>query len=291
MDPVYAAKKFFTEMKKLGTGRDSRLPWFVAQDIQRSAYDGDPYPYGSNYQQYWDEAQAIFSGLTQNTSAGMDYAPGKGGWRKPSVPGLGWSNTHDYRAPIGTPIYAVSDGTIIESRAVTSGGSDGNGLYSTPYRSYGETIAMRTASGDIFRYAHLSPGTRMGTGPVTGGTMIGRTGNTGNSSGPHLHMDVNGNYDAMGWLRQHGVSLSKGAANIKWDNTIANLHKGEAVLTEDLNTKFKQGVDRFAEGPSSTYNVNMYVTEATVDVDELVGKTVTAIRRIEMRKPQSRNKA
>jgi len=283
-NPEYAAGKFFSTLKGV-VNRGDMSPWLAAQAVQRS-FD----PTGSNYQQYWDNAQAIFKGLSASAATG-GYVSGSGGWRKPSVPGKGWVNTHDYRNAIGSPLYAVSDGVITESRAITSGGSPGNGLYSTPYRSYGETIAMRTASGDIFRYAHLSPGARYVTPGqrVKGGSLIGRSGNTGNSSGPHTHFDVNGDYNASGWLAGKGVALSKGAMNIKWDNTVANLHKGEAVLTEDINRQFREGVRKFAEGPNAQYNLHMSVKGADINVDELVDKTMTAFRRMELRRPQSRS--
>lgn len=222
---------------------------------------------------------------------GGGYISGSGGWHKASIPGRGWSNTHDYRNPIGSPLYAASDGMVVESRAITSGGSPGNGKYSTPYRSYGETILLRTASGDLLRYAHLSPGQRfVKSGQrVKGGALIGKSGETGNAWGPHTHFDVNGDYNASGWMNKHGISLRKGAQNIKWDNTIANLHKGEGVLTEDINNQFKQGVKRFAEGPDAEYNLYMTVNGSNVKVDELVNKTMTAMRRLEMRKPKSRS--
>lgn len=244
-DPEYAARKFFATLKGV-EGRKNMDPWLAAQAVQRS-FD----PTGSNYRQYWDNAQAIFGGLKASDVA-AGYIPGAGGWKKPSSPGKGWMNTHDYRNAIGSPLYAVSDGTIVESRAITSGGSPGNGLYSTPYRSYGETIAMRTASGDIFRYAHLSPGGRFVREgqEVRGGALIGRSGNTGNSSGPHTHFDVNGDYNASGWLASKGIALRKGAANINYDGVPAILHKNEAVLTEDLNSQFKQGVANFSDPES-----------------------------------------
>ena len=289
-DPRYAATRFFSALRGV-QNRGDMAPWLAAQAVQRS-FD----PTGSNYRQYWDNAEAIFSnGLVKDKQGnwiaqalGGGFTQGSGGWHRPSVPGKGWSNTHDYRNGIGSPLYAASDGVITDSRAITSGGSAGNGLYSTPYRSYGETIAMRTASGDILRYAHLNPGgryVRVGQ-RVKGGALIGRSGNTGNSSGPHTHFDVNGNYNASGWMQARGISLSKGAANVRWDNTIANLHKGEAVLTEDLNKKFHQGVDNFANGGNSEYN--FYISGDGLDPDAVADKVIEKIKRTEARKPRSR---
>lgn len=289
-NPTYAATKFFNALKGI-EDRANMSPWLAAQAVQRSAFAD-----GSNYEKYWDNAQAIFNGMAGGSGvAGAGFVSGSGGWHKASVAGKGWGNSHDYHNGPGSPLYAASDGTVVDSRAITSGGSPGNGVFTAPngqpYRSYGETIAIRTASGDILRYAHLSPGKRyVNAGQqVKGGSLIGLSGWTGNATGPHTHFDVNGDYNAKGWMDAHGISLSKGAQNIKWDNTIANLHKGEAVLTEDINNQFRKGVKRFAEGPDSQYNLYMTVNGANLDEDKLAAKTMTAIRRHEQRKPQSRS--
>jgi murein DD-endopeptidase MepM/ murein hydrolase activator NlpD len=238
-DPEYASKKFFEGLKGLGGGRNSMTPWAAAQAVQRSAYAD-----GSNYLQYWDNAQAIFKDGLERTKSGngqMIYAPGQGGWSKASIPGKGWRNTHDYANGIGSPLFAVNDGRIIESRAITSGGSPGNGEYATPYRSYGETVLLQLADGTKVRYAHLDPNTRIGTGPVKGGTLIGKSGNTGNSSGPHTHFDINGDYNASGWFQKHGIGLKTGGYT-KTDG-MANLHKDEVVVSPKMTAKLYQGIE------------------------------------------------
>lgn len=217
------------------------------------------------------------------------YLSGPGGWHKPMRTGS-FTNTHDVPVPVGTPVYAIGNGRIVESRYITSGGSPGNGQIAPngqPYRSYGETMVL-DVGGTRFRYAHLAPGSRRGLGPVTGGSQIARSGNTGNSSGPHLHMDVNGSYIASSWLASRGISLSKGAANINFDNTIANLHKGEAVLTRDLNQKFHQGVENFANGGNSEYNITVNVAGTNASPEEIAREVKKVIEKDDKRKPQSR---
>ncbi len=83
----------------------------------------------------------------------------------------------DYGAPIGTPIRSVADGTI------TFAGWKG---------ANGRLIAIRHANGYTTYYAHLSriakgitPGKR-----VTKKTIIGDVGNSGRSTGPHLHFGM-----------------------------------------------------------------------------------------------------
>ena len=102
----------------------------------------------------------------------------------------------DLDAPVGTPIYAVADGLIELTRY-------GEAMLGTDvlliFRPTPElaTYLRRIGSGDedgvlFANYAHLSavyvePGQR-----VTGGTLIGRTGATGNADQkyPHLHFEI-----------------------------------------------------------------------------------------------------
>lgn len=89
----------------------------------------------------------------------------------------------DYGAPIGTPIRAVGDGTI--ANAERRGGA-------------GNMISLRHNSIYKTNYMHLSrfaKGIRPGV-KVKQGDLIGYVGNTGLSSGPHLHFEMwqNGRY-------------------------------------------------------------------------------------------------
>ena len=261
----------------------------MAGSIMRSLMFGIMKNVDSKYQGAKARAMAsAASGATTGAFPGK-YVPGQGGWQKPSIPGLGWTNTHDYRAGEGTPIFAPSDGVITRSMAITSGGSAGNGLYATPYRSYGETIQIRMADGNVMNFGHLMPGGRYVSAgqSVKGGALIGRSGNTGNSSGPHLHMDIGGNENASGYLASRGIALAKGAANINFDNTPAILHKNEAVLTEDINRQFKQGVANFANGGNNEYTFIVNPSEG-MDENALADKVIRKWKAEEARKPQSR---
>ena len=92
-------------------------------------------------------------------------------------PILGANRPHlaiDYGAPTGTPVQAVANGTV------TSAGWDGG---------YGNLVQIRHSGGLGTGYAHLSsisPGIRAGTA-VSQGDIIGRVGQTGLATGPHLH--------------------------------------------------------------------------------------------------------
>ncbi len=84
----------------------------------------------------------------------------------------------DFRARVGTPVYAPGDG-IIKHAANKPGG-------------FGLTIEIDHDFGYLTRYAHLSgfaEGIRPGT-KVSRGDLIGYTGRTGRVNGPHLHYEV-----------------------------------------------------------------------------------------------------
>ena len=83
----------------------------------------------------------------------------------------------DYAAPMGTPVRAVGDGTVL------SAGWGGGG---------GNTVKIRHNSVYTTAYLHLSkfgPGIRAGV-RVSQGQVIGYVGSTGTSTGPHLDYRV-----------------------------------------------------------------------------------------------------
>lgn len=81
----------------------------------------------------------------------------------------------DFSANIGTPVYATGDGTVVKAGWETG---------------YGNLIQVDHGFGYVTWYAHLSkykvrPGQK-----VVRGEVIGEVGNTGKSTGPHLHYEV-----------------------------------------------------------------------------------------------------
>ena len=81
----------------------------------------------------------------------------------------------DFNAPPGTPVLAAADGVIL------SAAWDGD---------FGKLVEVDHGGGLTTRYAHLS---RMDARPgsvVRRGEPIGAVGNTGRSTGPHLHFEV-----------------------------------------------------------------------------------------------------
>lgn len=81
----------------------------------------------------------------------------------------------DFSAAIGTPVYATGNAVVKET-----GWQQG----------YGNTIVLDHGYGYITRYAHLSKILVAKGQQVVRGENIGKVGNTGKSTGPHLHYEV-----------------------------------------------------------------------------------------------------
>lgn len=81
-----------------------------------------------------------------------------------------------------TPVGSAAPGTVARSEDLTN--SDGS------YRSYGRLIVIKGDNGADYYYAHLNE-RLVGVGQrVNAGDLIGKSGSTGNSTGPHLHFEV-----------------------------------------------------------------------------------------------------
>ncbi|MDR0517234.1 MAG: M23 family metallopeptidase [Fibromonadaceae bacterium] len=98
------------------------------------------------------------------------------GWRiHPTLGKKAFHNGVDYRGAVGTPVYAVADGIVVQSSY-----GDENGNF----------IAIRHSDNSQSWYLHLSQRS-VGNGQrVKGRQIIGRVGNTGRSNGPHLHLGI-----------------------------------------------------------------------------------------------------
>lgn len=93
----------------------------------------------------------------------------------------------DLRAAVGTPVYAAEDGTVDWVQAWDGRSTSGD-------QSYGSLVRIRHAdyNGGILRtlYAHLDSYRVTNGQTVKEGELIGYSGNTGNTTGPHLHFEV-----------------------------------------------------------------------------------------------------
>lgn len=96
------------------------------------------------------------------------------------VPGV--HNGTDFRASVGTPVKSVADGIV---RGI--GDTDATCFYKT---SFGRFVFIKHNNGLASNYAHLSLIKVKEGQSVKRGEIIGYSGNTGNSTGPHLHLNV-----------------------------------------------------------------------------------------------------
>ncbi len=85
----------------------------------------------------------------------------------------------DIAAGEGAPVYAADSGVVTIASGVSSG--------------YGNVIMIDHGNGFVTLYAHLSQFNVKPCQGVTVGQLIGLAGNTGNSSGAHLHFEVREN--------------------------------------------------------------------------------------------------
>ena len=87
----------------------------------------------------------------------------------------GYHTGCDFAVKTGTEVLAVADGTVANANWG---------------KSYGIQIVEDLGDGTFFIYAHLSKSLVKPGDKISKGQVIGKSGNTGNSSGPHLHVEL-----------------------------------------------------------------------------------------------------
>ena len=93
----------------------------------------------------------------------------------------------DWKMPVGTPVLAARDGVVVKSKDDSdSGGPD------RKFENSANCILIQHPDGTLGIYAHLRKGGNMVKvgDKVKAGDLIGLSGNTGFTSGPHLHFSV-----------------------------------------------------------------------------------------------------
>ena len=125
-------------------------------------------------------------------SLGTPYRKAGSSWSK------GYHTGIDFPVPTGTSVKSVAAGSVV------SAGWGG---------SFGYQVVVRHADGRYSQYAHLSAISVRDGQSVSAGQRIGRSGSTGNSSGPHLHFEVRtgpgfgSDVDPVAYLRAGGVRI------------------------------------------------------------------------------------
>jgi len=111
-----------------------------------------------------------------------------------------WGVTHygiDLAAPIGTPIYALTDG-VVEKAGPASG--------------FGMWVVLRHTDGTASVYGHINRALVTVGQKVKAGDEIAEVGNRGQSTGPHLHLEVweqdGTKTNPLPWLLQRGINVT-----------------------------------------------------------------------------------
>lgn len=194
MDPSWSAGRFFDSLAVMEPKRPGVTAGQLAQAVQVSAFPDRYDQEEAKAKQYLQEAAARAAntaavppatGATpgQNSLGIKQIAGAKWVWpaaedKITSGYGARWGDIHeglDFGVPIGTPVVAAMSGTVV--RSATS-------------KSYGEVIYLDNGGGVQTRYAHGSQRLVQVGATVTAGQTILMSGNTGQSTGPHLHFEV-----------------------------------------------------------------------------------------------------
>lgn len=116
--------------------------------------------------------------------------------------GARWGTNHngiDIASAIGTPIVAVTNGTVIEA-----GPASGFGLW----------VRVQQDDGTVGVYGHVDRFTVSVGQQVAAGQQIATMGNRGQSTGPHLHYEVHladgTKIDPAPWLAARGIPIPGG---------------------------------------------------------------------------------
>ncbi|MBW0105773.1 M23 family metallopeptidase [Pseudonocardia sp. KRD-291] len=111
-----------------------------------------------------------------------------------------WGVTHygiDLAAPIGTPIYALTDG-VVEKAGPASG--------------FGMWVVLKHTDGTSSVYGHINRALVEVGQEVKAGDEIAEVGNRGQSTGPHLHLEVwepdGSKVNPLPWLSERGINVT-----------------------------------------------------------------------------------
>jgi murein DD-endopeptidase MepM/ murein hydrolase activator NlpD len=115
--------------------------------------------------------------------------------------GQRWGTLHgglDFAAPIGTPERAAADGVVVRAGAASG---------------FGLAVYVQHQNGDVTVYGHMEEILVEEGQTVRAGDTIALLGNTGQSTGPHLHFEVHvggvdgERVDPLPWLRERGLPV------------------------------------------------------------------------------------
>jgi murein DD-endopeptidase MepM/ murein hydrolase activator NlpD len=215
-----------------------------------------------NHGERQSNARALMTNTIQSGSGhSVDGGSGSGGWVVPASGvvksgfGMRFHPKHkryihhpavDIANRIGTPIMATKDGTVVNVKSSSS------------RTGYGNTILIDHGQGEASFYAHLS-GFNVSIGQrVTKGQVIASMGNTGSSTGPHLHFEIriNGNkINPASKIPSLGGSNVSAEASATEQSTVVDDHT-RASMAEPMTSyaRLTPGSSSATTGASSSDN-------------------------------------
>ncbi len=114
--------------------------------------------------------------IPQVLPASLEFISSGFGYRSDPFSGEGAFHAGlDFKGPIGAPIYAAAEGTV---------------TFAGVRQGYGNCVEISHGNGLLTRYAHMSAFRAQVGQQVAAGAVIGAIGNSGRSTGPHLHFEV-----------------------------------------------------------------------------------------------------
>lgn len=140
----------------------------------------------------------------EESNEDSDSSESSASWVKPlanavftSPYGHRWGRLHagqDYAADIGTPLRSMGTGEVIAAG---------------PMSGYGKYIDIRYTDGTVSRYGHIDSFSASVGDEVSPGDVVAKSGNTGQSTGPHLHLEIRPGggepIDPAPWLAERGI--------------------------------------------------------------------------------------
>jgi hypothetical protein len=128
---------------------------------------------------------------------------------------------YDFPAPVGTTVRAMRGGTVHAVRNVSKPGDPCYTGGGSACANLANTLEIKHSDGTIALYMHLSTSTVKAGDVVKQGDVVAKSGNSGWSTGPHVHVQLQGNC-GIWWCQSVPMKFGEGTINTGTTVTSAN---------------------------------------------------------------------